>query len=190
MMTKIASFLFIGFLIQAALSCKAQIIPVEDHINYMDNEIEIPDGAYVKDVNNLLVKFIGTWKGNFNNKNHEFRIIKHTTNFLGILKDELLMRYKITDSNGATIEDTTKLTDDNIYVIKGDYLDKNKSTYVLSYIGKEYNCGQNGNVFIEVSTNDLDNMKFFLVPDGEIIDCPYSEVSQVLPIALIILCKQ
>ena len=96
----------------------------------------------------------------------------------------------ISDEDLGILRNHVTNTDDNIYVIKGDYLDKNKSTYVLSYIGKEYNCGQNGNVFIEVSTNDLDNMKFFLVPDGEIIDCPYSEVSQVLPIALIILCKQ
>ena len=64
-----------------ALSCKAQIIPIEEQINYMNNEIEIPDGAYIKDVNNLFNKYVGIWIGTHNNKTFELHIEKSTKYF-------------------------------------------------------------------------------------------------------------
>lgn len=81
--------MFIGCLILTIFGCKAQIIPVEEYRNYLDNEIEIPDGAYIKDVNNLLDKYVGTWIGVQNSKTYEFRISKLTESFLGITMDEL-----------------------------------------------------------------------------------------------------
>lgn len=102
------NIIMITFLSLTALSCKAQIIPIEEDINYRTNEIEIPDGAYIKDVNNLLDKFIGTWTGTFDNKSYEFGITKQTVSFLGISIDRLIIKYVITDNvTNQVIVDTS-----------------------------------------------------------------------------------
>lgn len=182
--------LFIGFIILSTLSCKAQIIPIEEHKNYLNNEIEIPDGAYIKDVNHLLDKFVGVWKGTYNNKNYEFRITQFTDSFLGISVDELLMRYKITSLNGTIIEDTTTLPNDAVHVIEGDYLDKSKFTYVLNYIGKNSKCGQHGDVFISVYGVNNTKMQLFLHVYGETVDCITGDTEQILPLDQMDLVKQ
>lgn len=182
--------LFIGCFILSIASCKAQqAIPVENQINYINNNINIPDGAYFKDVNNVLNKYIGEWKGSISNKNYTFIVDKFTHSFLGISVDKLLIRYKITNQAGTVIEDTTALTNASKYVIKGQYLD---AAYVLFYQGREFKCGQKGNVFISVYENNT-KMQLFLVPDSDLIgtdDCPNGEASQLLPTDSIILVKQ
>ncbi|MDA9339700.1 hypothetical protein N9Q68_01880 [Polaribacter sp.] len=64
------------------LSCKAQhIIPVEDVVEYRNSEgglLGDRDYVYVKDINNLLDKYVGTWKGTYSGKNYEFKVIKIT----------------------------------------------------------------------------------------------------------------
>ena len=62
-------------LIFTTISCKAQIILVE---NFEEYNQELPDGAYVKDANNVLGKFVGTWKGTYDNKSYEFKTVRYT----------------------------------------------------------------------------------------------------------------
>lgn len=183
--------LIITLFIFTTLSCKAQhIIPIEDYHNYPN---DIPDGAYIKDVNNKLAKFLGTWKGTYNSKVYEFLIVKSTKEYskLYFKLDRLLIRYKITDTNGVIIENTTSLEDDSMYTIKGNYLAET-GTYVLSYQGRKSNCGQNGNIFISVFGDNKDKMQLFLYPKGESYDCddPRGFVEQILPTDEIILTKQ
>ncbi|RPD94040.1 hypothetical protein EGM88_12670 [Aureibaculum marinum] len=185
--------LLIGLIILSTLNCKAQIIPIEEYIDYRDNEIEIPDGAYIKDVNNLLDKFIGTWEGTYNNKTYKFYITEITKSYLEISEDKLLIRYKITDTDGNVIENTTALPSDNTLVIKGRYLDKSKYTYVFYYQGKNSDCGQNGDVFISVYGTNNTKMKLFLQVSGEIwsgADCPDTPIAQILPTEQMELIKQ
>jgi hypothetical protein len=52
-------FLFILF--SVAISCTAQTYPLRTFT-------EIPENAYLKDTNNELATYEGTWKGTFNNK--------------------------------------------------------------------------------------------------------------------------
>jgi len=53
-------------LIVVSINCKAQtiqgIIPVENFFNYQN---KIPDGTYIKDINNVLDKFTGKWLGSY-----------------------------------------------------------------------------------------------------------------------------
>ncbi|MDO6855392.1 hypothetical protein Q4599_17620, partial [Cellulophaga lytica] len=59
------------------LNCKAQhITPIEEVVNYFDEENGVmgdKDYVYLKDVNNVLEKFVGDWAGNYNGKNYLFR---------------------------------------------------------------------------------------------------------------------
>ena len=162
----------------------AQILPLEKLGELRRIGEGAPEGTtYIKDVNNLLGKYVGTWKGIYGDKSYEITFVKHIDHFL-IDEDQLLMRYKIT-SNGVVIEDTTTFPDDNSKVVAGDYLQKN--TYILSYYGRESRCGQKGSIFIGLAyKNDLTKLKLFLVPDQEFInpnECPNGSASQVFPTA-------
>src|SRR5690606_33969102 len=191
-------FLFIPLVLIACTTCKAQKppqqlpIPIEEMIDYMNNDVEINDGAYFKDINNVLDKYVGTWVGVYDNKTYEFQLVEFTDSYLGILEDKILMRYKITDSNGNVIESTLGLPDESPYVIQGKYLSETETYYVLLYIGFEAKCGQQGDIFIEVN-NSITEMELYLVPEIEFIftsDCPNGVVPQTIPTDKITLIKQ
>ena len=60
------------------VSCKAQTtISLEQAYQYSKSDDGIPETVtYVKDINNRLDQFVGTWKGSYNGKNYEFKFIK------------------------------------------------------------------------------------------------------------------
>jgi hypothetical protein len=178
----------------STMSCKAQhIIPIEDTYKYKGTEgglLGDYDYVYVKDVNNHLTKFIGAWKGNYDDKNYEVRIIKRTTDDPEVKKDELLMRYKITDSNGTVIENTLSLPNDSNFVLTNGYVDRDGG-YVFSYIGRDIACGQNGWVFTQVYGDTKQKMQLFLSVEGEMYpECVTGEAKQILPVHAMILIKQ
>ncbi|PWB23082.1 DUF6705 family protein [Flavobacterium sp. HTF] len=174
-----------------SLSVKAQqIIPVEKMIEYRDSDTQIPDGAYLKDINGLLDKYLGTWKGIYENKNYTFIITKVKHKLINISADELFIRYLITTTTGSILEDTRNLPDTNPLVIEGDYISKSKGYYTLNYFGKNTTCGQSGVVFIS-TTKDNKQMKLFLSPDQDFLDSKCSKVAdQILPTTSMYLTKQ
>ncbi|PWB23083.1 DUF6705 family protein [Flavobacterium sp. HTF] len=181
-------------LILVCLSCEAQqIIPVEKMIEYRDSDTQIPDGAYLKDINGLLDKYLGTWKGTYENKNYTFIITKVKHKLINISSDELFIRYLITTTTGSILEDTRNLPDTNPLVIEGDYISNNKAYYVLNYFGKNTKCGQSGEVFIStLASKSNKQMKLFLAPYQDIIDrnvCPVL-AQQILPTKSMYLTKQ
>jgi hypothetical protein len=191
---KMKKILILGFIILSNLSCKAQtILQLEEVAKYLDSGNGIPKNiTYIKDVNNILDKYVGTWKGTYNNRNYEFRILKITNKTGRITEDRLLMRYVISDSNGTIIEDTRALSDTNPYVIEGDYWEK--SSYFLYYIGKESLCGQKGHIIIDIQPNSNNSkMRLFFMEQQEILslkDCPNGNAVQVMPVNDLILTKQ
>ncbi|MET3018918.1 DUF6705 family protein [Flavobacterium hydatis] len=186
--------IILSLIIIANLSCKAQqIIPIEKAIDYRLAENGIPDNTYLKDINNLLDKYVGTWIGTYDNKTYNFRIDKFVNNYSGLTKEDvLLMRYIITNANGTQIENTMTLSDDNYLIIKGDYIQK--STYHLDYVGRESACGQLGTIYIEILKNSNNTkMKLYLLPEKIMISsssCPQGISSQIMPINQIVLTKQ
>lgn len=178
------NIIFIAFIISlATMSCKAQhIIPVEKVVDYHNREEGLlgnKDYVYVKDINKLLNKYVGIWKGKHNSMNYEFKVIKITDDRKEVKEDMLLIRYKITDSSGKELVNTLNLPNNNKYVIKGSYLTK-YGGYALSYIGFNSKCGQNGSVFISVKNN---KMRLGLHVRGEINPekCKNRAVEQILP---------
>lgn len=183
-------FILMVALVLSVISCRAQIIPLEQHEEYKATGKEIQDGSYIKDVNNILTKFEGVWKGKYDNKNYEFVIVKNTRSFLGIKKDGLLMRYKITDNRGTVIENTLELPNDSPFVLKNGYVDKDKG-YVFSYIGRDVACGQNGWVFTQVYGTGHSKLQLFLAVKGEKYpECTTGTAKQVFPVTSMELTKQ
>lgn len=185
--------LILGFIILMNLSCKAQILPVENVINYIHSTNGIPQSiTHIKDVNNVLDKYVGTWKGTYNNRNYEFRIVKVTNKPGRITEDRLLMRYSISEANGTIVEDTRTLPDTSPYIIEGDYYDRD--VYFLYYVGKESLCGQIGHIIIDIQPNSNNNkMRLFFAQQQEILslkDCPNGSATQIMPLNDLILTKQ
>jgi hypothetical protein len=172
--------LFIIFILSITFfNCKSQIVPVEDLIQYRSLEDGLPEGTtHVKDVNNLLDKYVGTWTGIYNNRLYEFIIEKVTNESVGILWDELNLYYKITQ-NGEIIEDTTSLMPNyqnntggliqqvpDFMLATGDLL--MNRTYTFNYNGRNADCGQFGTIYISVGwDNNPNKMKLYLLPGGD-----------------------
>lgn len=183
----------LGFILFFAIACKAQqttsytIVPVEKVIEYMDANTKIPDNTYLKDVNHLLDKYVGTWKGTYNNINYTFIITKITTDYanvhLKLQEDRLLMNYIITDASGKTIANSTVAAPNNDPSISGYYFSNTTHSYFLSYVGKNANCGQKG--ILDMSVKIPTRMKLNYYQDNVIIndtDCPGLAVAvQVMP---------
>ena len=92
--------LFTTILIITLFSCKAQIVPLDTRIS------SIQDGSYVKDINNELDNFIGTWVYSNANKVFTITIQKQVHTFNGkYYQDYLIGEYAYT-INGITIIDT------------------------------------------------------------------------------------
>jgi len=129
------------------ISCKAQIIPIESYHEY---PTDIPDGAHVKDLNNLLDKFLGTWIGVFENNSIELYIIEDTDTTGGADFDIVRIFYKVTDSSDNVLLDTTSPIIEDEFIISGMYFQDDDlfETYVLDYIGM--GCRYNGDLFITV----------------------------------------
>lgn len=166
----------IGCMLLFAISCKAQtIVPVEKAIDYRRSENGIPDNTYLKDVNNLLSKYIGTWKGAYSDKNYTLYITKYTYTFKTRTCDVLLIRYLITSSNGTILEDTRNLSSESPYVIEGDYFSKDLASYASNFTGKNSSCGNGGTVFIRIKNSANTLMSFGFEPDKIMISeetCP------------------
>lgn len=174
-------------------SCKAQILPIEKLINYINQGQGAPEGTkYIKDVNNLRERYTGVWIGTYKGKNYQLIIDKNTRNYNEIYEDGLIIKYLITDLNGSIIADTRSLPENSPYVIKSGYL-RNR-TYIMSYVGRESKCGQLGELFISThkTTNDK-KMSLFLAPDQDIIlqsECPNGSAIQLFPLQTMELTKQ
>jgi len=167
-----------------AISCKAQtIVPVEKSLDYRIAGNGIPEGTYLKDVNNLLSKYVGTWKGTYAGKNYTFFITKYTSKFDKVTNDVLLIRYLITSSNGTILEDTRSASNSDANVIEGNYFSKDLASYALNYFGKNSQCGNKGIVFIRIknSTNTLMSVAFepdqFLMSEDFCPGLKYAELT-------------
>ncbi|PHR69589.1 MAG: hypothetical protein COA67_09245 [Lutibacter sp.] len=190
----------LGLIVLLCKSCKAQIVPVEEVVNYFDN-VEEGETTYIKDVNNVLDNYVGTWKGTLDNKEYTFVITEKTVIFdeeYNILQDKLLMRHKIIDViTNVVIEDTLLVLDDDVH-LEGFLFETNNVgdlSYTFSYYGDtEGYCGRIGDVAIALFNSNT-QMKSYLKPsrvsrmiDPE-IDCPNGILEQIIP-ELLVLTKQ
>lgn len=160
-------------------------------ISELDEDFILDNNLYVKDINNELDQFLGTWKGSVNNKNYEFKIEKHidNANIFEFKIDVLVIRYVVKENN-ETIINTLSLPINSNSIIYGlDY--KSPDGYRFSYTGDDFDCGQSGQVAIRKI--DENSMKLILLPDHILLRtdlCPDGYTTHVLPVSSIVLNKQ
>ncbi|MFM9826128.1 hypothetical protein [Flavobacterium sp.] len=183
----------IGLLILFSQNDIAQtIIPLEQNEAIWKAGLGRPKNSYLKDVNKVLEKFVGTWKGNLDNKTYTFFINNEIDEFRGYKKDRLLMRYEIAYNfpPHTTIIDTRGLPDDHRKVIHGFLYYSARDSYSFDY-DNNTRCGQSGIVYINKGPDpDKIYLKLAIVGDmtqGK-IPCGIDEEAW-LPIDKIMLTK-
>ncbi|WP_144281197.1 DUF6705 family protein [Chryseobacterium echinoideorum] len=174
-------------LFSTAVSLTAQIYPLRTYT-------EIPNNTYLKDTNNELPAYEGTWKGIWDNKILFITFKKITNKYnenLKYYKDNLIAKFKVLDSNGVVLFDNTFLSDDNAEIWGGKFR-KADDKYSLVYIDNDL-CGTSGNIRISFTDSTKTKLNWNLYFGSNMItdDCQYyySEIPQSLP-EEIILTKQ
>ncbi len=183
-MKTILLILFFSIYTVSAQIQDASIKPLESYYLYPNNDnLNIQDGFYFKDVNNLLDPYVGTWIGNYDNKTLHLEIsIQEKIFGIRIYFDELLIKYKITDSNGQEIINTLDFFDTYKYHMNGRFFDDNPFKYYARYTGLQWECNQKGTAVIDLI--DSDTISFWILPDNDFVepDCPTGNI-HIMPTA-------
>ncbi len=154
-----------------SLYSMAQTLPLEQYNDLTGNLEDNAAGiTYIKDVNGVLNKFVGTWKGSFDGKQLEIVVKKYTRDIsqavksyhpVGLKWDQLIAKIKLTDQNGVVTYNTLNFPDDSPSIMyKKAY--RNPYTYSFYYEGKNSQCGDNGFTSIYIKKNTQDT-KAYLV---------------------------
>ncbi|REC70276.1 DUF6705 family protein [Chryseobacterium rhizosphaerae] len=182
-------------IILLSFSCKAQsVISLEQAYEYSKSPDGLPESVtYVKDINNRLDQFVGTWKGSYGGKNYEFQFIKKI-NFgeYSVKWDEIIGRFMVKDNAGNVLYNTLNEINDNNTYFWGARL-QNRA-YEMSFVGN-YDCLESGSVYIEIRINNTNEMKLFYSQDKDGIlnpaKCPnFNTYVPLLPTETMILTRQ
>jgi hypothetical protein len=173
---------------------QAGLVPLEDyHLYKTDDNYDLSDVTYFKDVNNLLHSYLGTWVGNYDNKTLVLEIIKQE-NILNarISYDKLLVKYKITDSDGHELANTLPFFNSYRFHMTGKFFNSDNSLYFVSYEGFEIECNQKGTALLELIDSNTMSLWVDAARDLVLGDCPDGNI-HILPTAeanAVILTKQ
>ncbi|WP_336665067.1 DUF6705 family protein [Elizabethkingia meningoseptica] len=170
---------FIIVNLMLSLSLKAQILPLNTYYT------EITTNSYLKDLDNILPRYTGTWRTDYNGANIYLTIdnvTKHPSKFgnISFYNDVLFVRYVIKNSDGAIIQSTLgkAITEANIKSI----ISRPDNTIAFTYSGGDCGVGS-GRIFLEYI--DTTHLKWSYYPESSLIiagECPQgSDLKVYLP---------
>ena len=196
------SRLFILTLFLIVVSCKAQVIGTLEQFeecasrsNHDEGCPDLENITYVKETNNRLNQFVGTWKGSYGGKQYEIKLEKKIN-----YKDEptdalswdmIIGRILIKDSSGNIIYNSMNKPDNDTYFFGYNF---QRTVYVMKFVGN-YDCLESGDVFIEPKINNPNEMTLFYYQDKDGLlnpaKCPnFSTFVSLLPTQKMTLIKQ
>ncbi|WP_079243286.1 DUF6705 family protein [Chryseobacterium indologenes] len=151
---KIAVILMLFF---SLISCKAQqIFPL---LTSIDN---IPNLSHLKDTNNELKDFIGTYLASYNGNQFTLYISKENDKLFNtrgkqIYKDILSIRYIIKNSSGAVLQDTQNkvFQPDLLHTIYSLWVTENGTKISFNYAGTNCSVGWGKIILKKVNTTQL-----------------------------------
>lgn len=140
---------------------------------------DVPNDAYIKDINNELVPYVGTWNGTWNNKtlSVQFKRIKkyldHRENN-PYYKDVLIGKFKVLNSSGNILFDNTNLSDNDTKIEGTRFFTIPNLRYSLFYFDNDI-CGISGDIYINLINGSSTQLNWKFVDTTDIItsDCPY-----------------
>ncbi|WP_294277010.1 DUF6705 family protein [uncultured Chryseobacterium sp.] len=150
-------------------SCQAQNLPLSTALS------NIPENAHVKDLNNELTPYIGTYKATFNGNEVILFISKEDDKYMHygsqeFYRDALVMKYVVKNSTGTILQDT-KNSNSSINIVSTKIKSAEKSV-IFIYSGT--NCGVGwGDIYLKKLNSTQISWEY--IPDSTIIDsrkCP------------------
>lgn len=178
--------IIILFLALLAISCKSQIVSLEQAAQCRDNPNCSMNYNYAKDLNNTLDKYVGVWKGIHNGTTYEmkFNIILYE-DFIGIKSDEIKGRLRITVSGNVplTLFDNFNEPDDAKTHFSGLGLTTDLQGYRMIFAGPvPKGCINHGTASLRVNPSNPNQMtiKYWSYNDIVVGDCP-GNFSQTFP---------
>jgi hypothetical protein len=162
--------IFLLTIILLSFSCKAQ------QTYPLDTDYQtVPNYSYLKDINNELVPYIGTWKAAFNDKEITIKvdkIDKYLVEYVNnkFYQDILFIRYSIKNSQGTIIKSTMNLPI-TAAKITSDMMFPNR-LLSFTYLGGDCGFGWGD---ISLKLVDATHIKWNYRPDDVIltnINCP------------------
>ncbi|MFP3834880.1 DUF6705 family protein [Chryseobacterium sp. SIMBA_028] len=166
-------------LVFVCLFYNAQILPLRTYT-------DIPENAYLKDTNNELESYEGTWKGTWDNKTILVTFKKVTNQYndnLKYFKDYIIGKFKVIDSNGNVLFNNTNATD-NFAKIRGSRIRKADDKYSLIYNDFDL-CNTSGNIIINFTDSSRTKLNWNLYFGSNMItsDCQYynTDIPDSLP---------
>ncbi len=169
------------------ITCKAQIYPLNTFFE------DVPNYSYIKDLDNLLPQYVGTYKATFQGNEitlfitkEDKMLIDYGSNDKKYYHDVLHIKYIVKKlSTGTILQDTINLIDPkrNKIISIGIALYDNNAI-VLNYSGT--NCGVgNGSIKLKKPTDNQISWSYY--PDDSLLDikeCPLSlDRTVYLPVA-------
>ena len=150
-------------------SCKSQTVSLKQTAASMKSTGVIPKNSnYLKDTDNSLNKFVGTWMGEYNGFRYEFNFIKRIKYGENPMKDILIGRFSVKDSNGNLVYNTLSESDEKTG-LKGDNFQSDMKFYKLNYLEIGRKCGKSGIVYIGSKEIEKKNkLNLTLVSHGDI----------------------
>lgn len=174
------------FLALLALSCKSQTVSLEEAAQCRENPNCPANYNYVKDINNTLNKYVGTWKGTYNGRVYEIKFNKNLyEDFIGVKRDEIVGRLRITTIGNLsmTIFDNFNEPDDAKTRFSGLGLTGNLQSYEMHFSGPfTSGCINRGSIFLKINPSTPNQMRILYWSDTDIVvgECP-STFSQTFP---------
>lgn len=160
--------MFVGF------SCKAQTLPLKTALS------DITPNAYVKDLNNELNPYIGTYNSNFNGNQITLYITKESHKLIDYVdqkfyRDVLSIRFIVKNSSQTVLQDTKNMnfqSNQIQHTIYSTMINPYYNLVMLSYGGT--NCGV-GWGSIRLKKLNPTQISWEYIPNSTIIDsnkCP------------------
>ena len=179
------------------ISCKSYtqqtIVPIRTYTDIPENA-----GYYMKDTNNELSSFVGTWTGTWNNKTLIIifsKILNKYDETFKYSRDYIVGKFKTLDSNGNILFDNTSLSDNDAKII-GIGFEKITDKYTMSYTDSDI-CNIGGSVDMTFANITKTQLNFEFDQWNQVIDtdCYFHGWSQAdrpepLPKVNIVLTKQ
>ncbi len=172
------------FLAILAISCKSQTVSLEQAALCQENP-NCTGYNYAKDINNTLNKYLGIWKGTYNGRVYEMKFNKGLYNDMGMKKDEITGRLKITTTGSTSIIifDNFNEPDDSKTRFSGLGLTTDLQGYRMFFGGPlTSGCINRGTISLRINPSNPNEMKIKYWSDYDIVvgECP-STFSQTFP---------
>ena len=158
------------------LNCKAQTLPLNTLME------DIPNGAYLKDLNNELTPYMGIYQANYQGNTITLFITKEENKPTermnkSYYKDALIVKYIIKNSSGIILQDTQNMMynpNQKYHIIYSTRTKPNQNIIIFYYKGT--NCGIGwGDIYLKKL--NATQLSWEYEPNGSLIDsatCPPS----------------